>query len=83
MTGDDFFGSEKSATIAADTTVKIEFVPAGGGAPTALRGPLALAKGEVVDASRMSAKALRDFYERAFTAAKAPKLRRLDLRELQ
>jgi len=71
MTGDDFFGSEKSATIGADTTVKIEFVPAGGGAPQALRAPLKLVKGEVVDASRMSVKALRAFYERAFAAAKA------------
>jgi hypothetical protein len=36
-----------------------------------LRAPLKLVKGEVVDASRMSAKALRAFYERAFAAAKA------------
>ncbi len=71
MTGGDFFGSEKSVTIGADTTVKIEFLPAAGGAPEALRAPLKLVKGEVVDASCMSAKALRAFYERAFEAAKA------------
>ena len=39
------------ATIGADTTVTIEFVPAGGGAPEALRAPLKLAKGEVVEAT--------------------------------
>jgi len=71
MSGEDFFGSEKSATMGADTTVRIEFVPAGGGAPEALRAPVKLIAGEVVDASRMSAAALRAFYERAFDAAKA------------
>ena len=71
MSGGDFFGSEQSAVVGADTTVKIEFLPAGGGAPVALRGPLKLAKGEIVDASSMSVAALREFYERAFAAAKA------------
>ena len=69
MTDGDFFGSEKSAVAAEATTVKIEFVAAGGKATT-LKAGLKLSKGEVVDGSRMSAKALRAFYEEAFSRAK-------------
>ena len=69
MSGGDFFGSEKSATMAADTTVKIELVtPAG---TTLLKKDLKLVKGEVVDACFMSTRALRAFYEEAFTEAKS------------
>ena len=71
MDDGDFFGSEKSAVLAEAATVKIELVPAGGGAPTLLKQGLKLSKGEVVDASRMSAKALGAFFEKSFAAAKA------------
>jgi isocitrate dehydrogenase len=67
MTGFDFFGSEKSATMAADTTVKIEFVTDAG--TEVLRKELKLVKGEIVDASFISVAALRAFYEEAFTTA--------------
>jgi isocitrate dehydrogenase len=70
MDADDFFGSERSATLAADATVKIELVGAGG-AVTPLKAGLKLKAGEIVDATRISVKALRAFYERSFAAAKA------------
>ena len=69
MTGNDFFASEKSTTITADTTVKIEFVSASG--TTVLKKDLKLIKGEIIDASFMSVSALRSFYEEAFETAKA------------
>ena len=71
MTDGDFFGSEQSAVVGADTTARIEFVAAAGGAVTPLKKGLKLARGEVVDASRMSVRALRAFYEGAFAGAKA------------
>ncbi len=70
MSDNDFFGSEKSAVVFQNTTVKIEHVAAAGGKVTALKEGLKLSKGEIVDASRMSAKALRAFYEEAFSTAK-------------
>ena len=69
MHAGDFFGSEKSAIMADATTVKIEHIA--GGVATVLKPSLKLSKGEVVDASFMSARALRAFYERAFADAKA------------
>ena len=71
MSDGDFFGSEQSAVVAADTTARIEFVAAAGGAVTPLKKGLKLVRGEVVDASRMSVRALRAFYEGAFAGAKA------------
>ena len=71
MTADDFFGSEKSAVAPADMPVKIEFVAAAGGAVTPLKSGLNLVKGEIIDGSRISVRALRAFYERAFSEAKA------------
>jgi isocitrate dehydrogenase len=70
MAGSDFFGSEKSATVAASTSVKIELVSSATGATTVLKEGLKLAKGEVVDASCMSVSALRAFLEQSFTTAK-------------
>ena len=71
MRDGDFFGSEQSAVAAEAMTVKIEHVAAAGGKVTPLRAAVKLAKGEIVDASRMSAKALRAFYEECFTRAKS------------
>ncbi|MFO0944146.1 MAG: NADP-dependent isocitrate dehydrogenase, partial [Pirellulales bacterium] len=61
MTSGDFFGSERSYTLSAADSVKIELV-ASDGTRTALRSSLAIQAGEVIDASVMSAQALRAFY---------------------
>jgi isocitrate dehydrogenase len=70
MPGDDFFGNEKSVTIAAVTTAKIEFVSADG-STTTLKEGLALQAGEILDGTFMSAKALRSFLAEQVAASKA------------
>ena len=70
MNQGDFFSSEKSATMPAATSVKIEHVAANG-AVTVLKQDLKLQAGEIVDASTMSAKHLRAFLEQELTIAKA------------
>ncbi|MEM9109689.1 MAG: NADP-dependent isocitrate dehydrogenase [Planctomycetota bacterium] len=60
MTQGDFFGSEQSYTFKADTTVTIKHVASDGG-ETVLKDGLALLKGEVLDASFMSAAKLEAF----------------------
>ncbi|SDI46129.1 NADP-dependent isocitrate dehydrogenase [Propionivibrio dicarboxylicus] len=66
----DFYGSEKSLTLPEATTARIEFV-AKDGAVSVLKDKLALQAGEIIDASVMSRKALRDFYAREIDSAKA------------
>jgi len=61
MTEKDFYGSEKSCTLAAPTSVNIEFTP-NGGAKKVLKEGLGLLAGEVIDASVMNVAALRAFY---------------------
>ena len=70
MEDGDFYGSEKSVTVENATEVKIEFV-SNSGATKTLKEGLKLKAGEVIDASRMSAKALREFYAREIEDAKA------------
>ena len=70
MSGDDFFGSECSKTLPADTSVRIEFVDAAG-STTVLKEKIDLLAGEVIDASRMSVAALRRFFRETIDAAKA------------
>ena len=65
----DFFESEKSATLDAATTARIEFV-AGDGRVTPLKDGLALQSGEVIDASVMHVAALRAFFAEQMNAAK-------------
>jgi len=60
MGSGDFRSNERSVTIPAATTVRIEHV-ADGGAQTLLKGGLALLEGEVIDGTVMSKKALLDF----------------------
>ncbi|HHL40215.1 MAG TPA: NADP-dependent isocitrate dehydrogenase [Deltaproteobacteria bacterium] len=60
MSGGDFFGGEKSTTVPEATEFRIEFVSDDGGT-TELRKSAPLLAGEVIDASVMSRKALRDF----------------------
>ena len=62
MSGGDFRSNEKSLTIPAATTAKIEFVGADG-KTTVLKEKIALQAGEVLDATFMSVKALRKFLE--------------------
>ena len=69
MGADDFYSNEKSVTVPAATTAKIEFVPAQG-APVALKDGLRLQAGEVLDGTFMSKKALVAFYERQIEAAR-------------
>jgi isocitrate dehydrogenase len=69
MTNGDFFGSERSYTCPAVSTLKIELVGADG-SRTTLKPSLAVMAGEVVDASVMSAGALRQFYAQQIADAK-------------
>ena len=72
MSGGDFRTNEKSTTISGSSVgdARIEFVD-GGGALTVLKEKEALIEGEVVDATRMSVKALRAFFEKQIADAKA------------
>jgi isocitrate dehydrogenase len=63
MTGDDFFGNEKSVTVAKAIAVRIEFVPAGNGTPVVLKDKTSLKAGEILDATVMRRRALLAFYE--------------------
>lgn len=69
MSEGDFYGSEKSTTLADADTFKIEFV-AEDGSVTELKGHAPLQKGEVLDASVMSQAALRAFLKEAIAQAK-------------
>ncbi len=69
MKSGDFRSNEKSVTIPAATTAKIEFVGADG-KTTVLKEKVALQAGEVLDATFMSVKALRTFLEQQIEEAK-------------
>ncbi|WP_178863939.1 NADP-dependent isocitrate dehydrogenase [Thiomicrorhabdus cannonii] len=69
MTEGDFYGSEKSVTLAADNQFKIEFVGSDGQVEE-LKGYAPLKAGEIIDASVMSQKALRAFLRKAISEAK-------------
>jgi len=70
MPGNDFFGNEKSITLPAATTAKIELMAADGSV-TVLKDGLALQAGEVLDGTFMSAAALNEFLAGQITATKA------------
>ncbi|WP_430462550.1 NADP-dependent isocitrate dehydrogenase [Thalassolituus sp. LLYu03] len=65
----DFYGSEKSVTVPAATSVAIEFTGKDG-EKKVLKAKTSLKAGEVIDASTLSVKALREFYAKEFAAAK-------------
>jgi isocitrate dehydrogenase len=65
----DFYGSEQSVVIESAGDVKIELV-AEDGASTVLKEKTPVLEGEVIDASVMSVKALREFFETATQEAK-------------
>jgi len=69
MSGNDFFGNEKSVTLPEATTVKIELVGADGNTMV-LKDGLALQAGEVLDGTFMSAKALEEFLAGQIVATK-------------
>ena len=71
MTAGDFFGNEKSVTISekAAGKGKIEFV-ADNGSVTVVKDKLTLNKGDVLDASKMSCQALRQFFKEQVADAK-------------
>ena len=70
MSGKDFYGSEKSTTANAATTVRIEFVDAAG-AVKVLKRRIPLQQGEVIDCAVMNVAALRKFFGEQMAAAKA------------
>ncbi|MDP2690347.1 MAG: NADP-dependent isocitrate dehydrogenase, partial [Deltaproteobacteria bacterium] len=69
MSAGDFYGSEKSVTVAEAGSFRIEFVGQDG-KTTVLKEKTAVKAGEVIDASVMSRKALRKFYEEQIEDAK-------------
>lgn len=69
MTDGDFYGSEKSMTLAQDSEFKIEFVSEAGEVKT-LKEASPLLAGEIIDAAVMRQQALRDFLANAVAEAK-------------
>lgn len=70
MSEGDFYGSEKSVTVAEATQFKIEFVAADG-AVTELKGLAPLKAGEVIDSSALSLSALKTFVAKEIAETKA------------
>ena len=70
MAGGDFYGSEQSTAVEKAGSVRIEFQSADGKV-TVLKDKTPLLAGEVIDASVMSAKALKAFYEQELADAKS------------
>ena len=69
MQANDFYGSEQSVVIDSDDEVAIQLVT--DTETTTLKENIAVLQGEVIDAAVMSASALRTFYEKEISAAKA------------
>ena len=70
MNSGDFYGSEKSALIAAAGAVKIELIAADGSAKV-LKEKTAVQAGEIIDASVLSKNALRSFIEAEIADARS------------
>jgi len=70
MAADDFYGSERSATLGDATRVRIEFTGADG-STSVLKDAFPLQAGEVVDAASMRLHALSDFLDAQIADAKA------------
>ncbi|MEK7721181.1 MAG: NADP-dependent isocitrate dehydrogenase, partial [Elusimicrobiota bacterium] len=69
MTGGDFYGNEKSLCLENGGEFSIEFVGADGKA-AALKSGLKADRGEIIDGTFMSRKALRNFYSEQIEDAK-------------
>ncbi len=70
MSGGDFFANEKSVTIGAATSVRIEHVSADGNV-TVLKEGMKLREGEILDATFLSKRALVEFLMAQIDAARA------------
>ena len=70
MSGGDFFANEKSVTIGAATSVRIEHVGADGNV-TILKDAMKLREGEILDATFLSKRALVEFLMAQIDAARA------------
>jgi len=70
MTQGDFYGNENSMTVEKPLDYRIEFVDAAGKA-TVLKKKAPLLAGEIIDTTKMSAKALRAFIDEQIDDAKA------------
>ncbi|WP_353078202.1 NADP-dependent isocitrate dehydrogenase, partial [Flavobacterium sp.] len=66
----DFYGSEKSVTVAEATQYAIEFIAANG-TKTTLKSPANLKAGEIIDSSVLNLNALKAFAAKEITDAKA------------
>ena len=73
MDNGDFYGSEKSVTVADATDVKIEFV-AKDGSTTVLKASTPLKAGEIIDSSVMHLNALKSFVAKTIKEAKEQKV---------
>ena len=69
MNADDFYGTEVSTILEKEDNFKISFVGKDG-KETVLKASLPLEKGEVVDATKFSAKSLQEFYQKGIDEAK-------------
>jgi len=69
MEGGDFYGNEKSIVMDKEQDVRFEFVDANGNV-SVLKEKLHMLKDEVLDATYMSVKALREFIEEGIEDAK-------------
>ena len=69
MNADDFYGTEVSTILEKEDNFKISFVGKDG-KETVLKASLPLEKGEVVDATKLSAKSLQEFYQKGIDEAK-------------
>jgi isocitrate dehydrogenase len=69
MAGGDFFGNEKSMCFQADDVISIVH-EAADGTKTVLKQNIKLLKGEVMDATFMSASALQQFFEAQMSECK-------------
>lgn len=69
MESGDFYGSEKSVTVASPTDVKIEFVGKDG-STTVLKASTPLKAGEIIDSSVMNLHALKSFVAKTIKEAK-------------
>lgn len=69
MRGGDFFSNEVSTTMASDDTLNIDFVSSTG-TRSALRAPLKVLAGEIIDATKMEAAALDAFLVEQIARAK-------------
>ena len=68
MRDGDFYSAEQSITLEEATDVRIEFVGKDGAVE--VKKELSLENGEILDGMRMSAKALREFFEQTLQDAK-------------